>query len=105
MGSPRSPLSLGAMPDRIGLRLKLRLLWFLCSINRHRGGVRLPGARRAAAVGDVSLQQFFQALGHLGVLILEICPLANVGGEVVELNRRQTPRESAPRPWRAPTAG
>src|SRR5438093_9064691 len=81
------------------------LLRFLCSITRHRGGVRLPGARRAAAVSDVSLHQFCQPFGHVRVPILYICPLANVGGEVVELNRRQTSRRFAPRPWRAPTAG
>src|SRR5437763_12913697 len=80
------------------------LLRFLCSNNRHRGGVRLPGARRAAAVGDVSLQKFCQPFGHLGMPILEICPLANVVGEVVELNQRQTPRCFAPWSWRAPTA-
>ena len=40
-----------------------------------------------------------------GMPILEIRPLANVVGEIVKLNRRQTPREFAPRPWRAPTAG
>ena len=68
-------------------------------------GVRLRLAGGAAAVGDILFKQCGQACHDFGMLRLHVVVLAEVAGQVVELDARQSLCLGAARFRVAPTAG
>src|SRR5262249_43545251 len=61
-------------------------------------------AQRAAAVGDVLLEEAGEAGDHVGVLVLDILTFGGIRREVIELDRRQAGGLLRPRARGAPAA-